>query len=129
MELLGLEVDEDEVGHGLLPLPCSALKKKRCTIYEHRPKTCRTFECKLLQDAQRGSVTVEHALEHIADACAKIDRVKILLAECGDRNIRLPLNERCAEAVANNTGSIQQHSELKTAWSDLAALIQTTFLP
>src|SRR5262249_54395118 len=63
LEFMGMEVDNEERNTGLLSQPCAALRGTRCGIYAHRPKCCRAFECGLLQNAQRGAVSVEHALE------------------------------------------------------------------
>ena len=46
LENMGLEVEVTD--GGLLSQPCAALKGRRCSIYAHRPKCCRTFECQLL---------------------------------------------------------------------------------
>ena len=59
LELLGLDVEDADKGEGaLLSLPCRALKGKRCSIYPHRPECCRTFECRLLQQAKTGDISV-----------------------------------------------------------------------
>src|SRR5213079_901703 len=64
LELLGLEIEE-EGRHGVLVLPCRALEGTRCSVYALRPDCCRTFECKLLQAARRGLVSVTRARELI----------------------------------------------------------------
>ena len=66
LEALGLEIEDDN----LLIQPCGALKGTRCSIYSHRPKCCRTFECLLLQRVRRGEVSVPIALQSISDARA-----------------------------------------------------------
>src|SRR5437773_10358721 len=81
LEILGLKIEDDGEGGRLLSQPCAAVRGKRCGIYAHRPESCRTFECRLLQDVQRGAVSVERAGEHIADALDRIGRVKRLLAQ------------------------------------------------
>ena len=50
LELLGLDVDTDDADTELLSLPCAALCGTRCGIYLQRPQSCRTFECRLLQN-------------------------------------------------------------------------------
>src|SRR5882724_13606086 len=68
LEVMGLEIeDADEDDGELLLQPCAALKGKRCSIYPHRPDCCRTFECRLLQQVQRGAVGVERASEKIGE--------------------------------------------------------------
>ena len=99
LELLGLQIEEDDGDGGLLLQPCAALQGKRCGIYAHRPGCCRTFECRLLQDVRRGAVSVERAGEHIAEALRRTARVRALATALGQRDNKLPLKERCAEAL------------------------------
>jgi len=132
LEIMGLEVDDNESGAGLLSQPCAALQGRRCGIYAHRPKCCRTFECQLLQDAQLGAVTVEAATELIAEALKRIQRVRDLLAQWGAGDVRLPLKERCAEALAGDGGDTREtkrkRAALKAAMSAVESLIWRTFL-
>ena len=62
LEIMGMEVENEDRNTGLLSQPCAALRGTRCGIYAHRPKCCRVFECHLLQNTQRGAVTVERAM-------------------------------------------------------------------
>jgi len=132
LEIMGLEVEESGTRAGLLSQPCAALKGRRCGIYAHRPQCCRTFECQLLQDVHLGAVTVEHGLDLVAEALARIQRVRVLLAELGDRNVRLPLKERCAETLAREglaTPEVQRkRAELEAAMSEVETIIWKTFL-
>ena len=131
LEIMGLEiVDDDDAG--LLSLPCAALQGRRCGIYAHRPECCRTFECALLQDARQGAVSVERALELIAEALQRIARVRALMAELGYRTRRLPLRESCAEALAKDAkagpDAKRKRAELEAELSAVETLIQETFL-
>ena len=63
LELLGLEVEEDDAP--VISFPCAALDGTRCGIYPHRPHTCRTFECALLQETKAGRLTPEQARNRI----------------------------------------------------------------
>ena len=132
LELMGLEVEENDTAAGVLSQPCAALKGTRCGIYAHRPRCCRTFECQLLQEAQRGTVTVERALEHIAEALQRIRRVRELLTQLGQRDVRLPLKERCAQALAADAGATpglsRRRAELEAAMGAVESLIWETFL-
>ena len=132
LEILGLDVEDDDANAGLLSLPCRALAGKRCSIYAHRPKCCRTFECGLLQDARSGAVTVEQALVHISDALAETQRVRTLLVQLGEKHERLPLNERCADILARDAtghpGMRRKQTQLETAMTTLENHIQRTFL-
>jgi hypothetical protein len=90
------------------------------------------FECHLLQNAQRGAVTVERALEQITDAREQIRRVRALLGRLGNRDESLPIKERCAETLAAEGGvtseSIKGRSDLEAAMSTLEDTIWNTFL-
>ena len=132
LEILGLQIEDDDAVGGLLLQPCRALQGTRCGIYAHRPKCCRTFECRLLQDVRRGAVSVERAVQHIADALKRIGRVKELMAQLGERDERLPLKERCAEVLALETGASpgnnRKRAELNAAMAAVERLIRQTFL-
>jgi Fe-S-cluster containining protein len=132
LEILGLDVDDSDADGALLPLPCVALRGRRCSVYAHRPECCRTFECRLLQDARRGAVSVARAQELIAETLARIARVKELLAELGQRDERLSLKERCAEALAvksHASGEVtRKRRELEAAMADVEKLIRKRFL-
>jgi Fe-S-cluster containining protein len=131
LEIMGLEIEEDADGE-LLVQPCAAFQGNRCSIYAHRPKCCRSFECQLLQEARRGAVTVERATERIAEALRRIRRVKDLLAQLGQRDARMPLKERCAEVLAWEAGETHEvnrkRAELEAAISAVERLIRKTFL-
>ena len=132
LEILGLEIEDDDADGELLVQPCAALRGKRCTIYEHRPECCRTFECRLLEDVRRGAVTVERAEEHIAATLERIGRVDALIARLGRGDPRLPLKERFAEALARNAGANpeveRRRAELEAEMSAVERSIQNTFL-
>ena len=100
LEVMGLEIEEDDTDGAVLVQPCGALRGKRCGIYAHRPECCRTFECRLLQDARRGAVSVEQAVEHIAETLKHVGRVRKLAADLGQNDVRLPLKERYSDALA-----------------------------
>ena len=132
LEIMGMEVESEERNLGLLSQPCAALHGTRCSIYAHRPNCCRVFECHLLQNAQRGAVTVERAMEHIADAREQIGQVKALLGRLGNRDGGLPIKERCAETLAaegrTTPETIKDRADLKVALATLENTIWNTFL-
>ncbi|HEY6506431.1 MAG TPA: YkgJ family cysteine cluster protein [Vicinamibacterales bacterium] len=132
LESLGLDVDENDTDAQLLSLPCAALRTTRCSIYAHRPQCCRTFECRLLQQAQRGTVSVDDAMARIAEARAQVQTVKALLAGIVPRQgTRLPLTERVADAVAASGASPEfsrRRTALERAMATLTRTIRTTFL-
>ena len=131
LEIMGMEVENEDRNMGLLSQPCAALRGTRCGIYAHRPNCCRVFQCHLLQNAQRGAVTVERALEQIADAREQIGRVRAMLGRLGNRDEDLPIKERCAETLAGDGGTsseIMDRAELETAMTTLENTIWNTFL-
>ncbi len=134
LEVMGLEIeDDDENDGGLLVQPCGALKGRRCGIYPHRPDCCRTFECRLLQEAERGKVEVHRAKEKVADALRRIRRVKKLVVQLGIGDERLPLKECCVEALAlseaaANPAMKRKRAELQAAMASVERLIKATFL-
>jgi Fe-S-cluster containining protein len=132
LEIMGMEVENEDRNVGLLSQPCAALRGTRCSIYAHRPTCCRVFECHLLQNAQRGAVTVERALEQIADAREQIRQVRAMLRRLGNRDERLPIKERCAETLAAEAGAsseaIALRADLEAAMATLEDTIWNTFL-
>lgn len=132
LALLGLDVDADDADAELLALPCRGLRGTRCSVYAHRPRCCRTFECRLLQDAERGAVTVDQALTRIAGARRQVQRVKALLAGMEPRQgYRLPLAERVADAVAtaaDSPAAVRRRAALGRAMAALTRTIRTSFV-
>lgn len=135
LEVMGLGIEDADAGDGeLLLQPCGALKGKRCSLYLHRPDGCRTFACRLLQEVERGAVGVARANEKIAEAWKRIERVKELVVQLGPGNERLPLKERCVEALALSEEATvdpemnRKRSELQAAMTSVERLIQATFL-
>ena len=131
LEIMGMEVEDEDRNMGLLSQPCAALRGTRCGIYAHRPNCCRVFQCHLLQNAERGAVTVERALEHIADAREQIGGVRAMLGRLGNRDEGLPIKERCTETLAAEGGTPSEmllRAELETAMTNLENTIWNTFL-
>lgn len=134
LELLGLDVDADDADVELLALPCGALRGTTCGVYAARPRCCRTFECRLLQDTRAGVVTVDAALARIGAARAQVARVERLLSTAGPGPaIRLPLAERVADAVAelsksSSPGNHRRRARVTSAMAGVTRMIRTTFL-
>jgi uncharacterized protein len=135
LEILGLEIEDgDERDGALLVQPCRALEGKHCRIYPHRPECCRTFECRLLQQVKRGVVGVEDAKAKIAEALEQIARIQEFSVLFAKGNKRLPLKERCAEALVTagqSAGSQElsrKRAELRAAMSSYERLIKEVFL-
>lgn len=66
MEAMGFNGSDD--GEALIVQPCGALRGTRCGIYQFRPRCCRTFECRILQEAKRGIITLSQAKARVAEA-------------------------------------------------------------
>jgi Fe-S-cluster containining protein len=117
LEAMGLEIEEGEDG-AVLSQPCAALQGRRCGVYQFRPKCCRTFECRLLQEVKRGSIGIEEARIQIEEVLRRIQQIKGLLARAPSpvEDQRLSLKEDCQEAG------------LDGAYESLERLIQKTFL-
>jgi len=132
LEIMGLDTESENGSAGLLSQPCAALRGTRCGIYAQRPKCCRVFECNLLQDAKHGDVTIERALEHIADARAQIRHVRSLLVLVGNRDENLPIKERCAESLAADDAvtskGLAHRADLTAAMAALEKTIWNHFL-
>lgn len=71
MECLGLEIEEED-GRSLLIQPCRALIGTKCTVYAHRPRCCRSFECKLLKEYQSNETSLIDALDVVRDLREKL---------------------------------------------------------
>lgn len=59
--------------------PCSCSVDGRCTVYDHRPTTCRTYSCLLLQMRVTGDITRSQALDVIARTKARRDEALPLM--------------------------------------------------
>jgi Fe-S-cluster containining protein len=59
-------------GQLAMPLPCSKLVNKCCTVYETRPNGCRGFVCKLGDQLEKGEVTSDQALRVVKEAHRRI---------------------------------------------------------
>ena len=74
----------------------------------------------------------DHALTQIAHARAQVERVKTLLSQTATHQVTLPLEERCADAIAaargSGSGSTRAVAALEAAMADVAYTIRTTFL-
>jgi uncharacterized protein len=132
LELLGLDIEEDDADGSLLQQPCTALRGTRCSIYAHRPRCCMTFECQLLRDVRRGALDVARARAHVADARRRIRQTKALLAQLGQRDARMPLHERCIDALAMEPRADPEarrvRARLRAGLSAVERLIRDVFL-
>lgn len=70
---LGLEVAGE--GKPVFSLPCTRFNG-RCTIYEDRPHSCRTFRCALLQRLDSGDTSFQSATSVVSEARRLIDQAR-----------------------------------------------------
>ncbi len=79
LRLVGAEV-RAEGGFLKLPQRCGALDGNRCcTIYDERPFVCRRFDCLLARSLKEKELPLEEALEIVAEARARLNRLDGLL--------------------------------------------------
>ena len=130
MEALGLEVEDDDddgCDACFVPLPCAALKGSRCSVYTYRPETCRTFECRLLKEAEAGRVSVEEAGEIVRAARGIVNRLDALLEASENDDRSLTLMERVREGmVASSDAAVA--GGLSTGFAEFEALVEFRFL-
>ncbi len=123
-EDLGLETDYDnDKGSLVISLPCSALQGTRCSAYPHRPITCGSFECGLLQATRRNLFSMEEALDIIGDTRKKVVKITEILSSFAEDDTSLPLKERIMEALQTRPSP-----ELSAASRELARMIGEYFL-
>jgi hypothetical protein len=124
LELAGLDIEDDS----LLIEPCRALDGKRCSMYAHRPKCCRTFECRLLQRVRRGEISIPAAKQQINIALKQVQRIKNLLTQFPASQETLSLKERCVEAISSAAEHSSSATKLETAIASFDVFINKTFL-
>lgn len=128
LESLGLELEEDGDGP-VLAQPCAALTGCRCTIYRWRPRSCRAFECALLGRVRRGEVGLDAALHEVEQARARIRRLTALLGPPAPGAERLPLAERCRDALAcNGASEPARRAQLAREFEKWRRAVRVTFL-
>jgi Fe-S-cluster containining protein len=60
-----LEIEKDSNGDGVFLQACDNLCDDGCTIYDKRPKQCRSFNCKLLKSVEDYEIAVDSAVDVI----------------------------------------------------------------
>jgi Fe-S-cluster containining protein len=125
LEALGVNIEDGDLSAAALLLqPCSALQSRRCSIYAHRPKCCRTFECRLLKDVQRGAMSCENARQTIAAVTRELRTFRELL---GPNHSDLPLKEQYLEVI-DSIAERKKATELMRRMRILEETIKNTFL-
>jgi Fe-S-cluster containining protein len=133
LKQLGLALVQKTKSKLAFAQPCACFDGKFCGIYADRPRQCRKFECGLLKRVEAGEMTAGAALKKIALAKQHAEKVRTLLRESGQREERLTLTHRYAEAMRApidlaDENSAERRGELMLAVSDLMQLLQRDFL-
>jgi len=105
-------------GEFFMEQPCSALREKRCTVYEQRPVRCRLFNCQQLGRVERGETTETEAMAMIVETRALVERVRGLIEQCGLREDGQALVERY-ERVASTPLNQELEPELVAVRAEL----------
>ncbi len=113
--------------------PCACFDGKLCQIYADRPNRCRKFDCGLLKRVEAGELTASAALEKISAAKSQAENVRVLLRLLGQRDERMALTHRYAEAMSapinlSDEAAAERHGELMLAVNDLMTRLQRDFL-
>ena len=133
IQKLGLELFKKTRMKQAFSQPCACFDGKLCTIYHDRPKRCRLFECGLLRRVEAGEMTANAALKKITAAKQQAERVRGLLRFLGQREERMALTHRYAEAMSApvdmaDDASVERHGELMLAVNDLMSRLEKDFL-
>ena len=113
--------------------PCACFDGTLCSIYGDRPRRCRLFECGLLKRVEANVTTAGAALKRISEAKRRVEKVRELVRQSGQREERMALTHRYAEAMRApvdlaNEADAERRGELMLAVSDLMQLLQRDFL-
>jgi len=114
--------------------PCSCLQGGTCRVYDARPRRCRTFECRLLQKALAGEVSVPTALRTIAATKQRVEKVRGILRDLGDDDESAPLSRRYQRVMrqpidlSSGAGVAQRRGRLMTAVANLAGVLERHFI-
>lgn len=76
-----LEIEEDSKGDGVFLQACNNLCADGCTIYDDRPKQCRSFNCKLLKSVEDYEIAFDSAADVILVVKQKKDAIEKQIAQ------------------------------------------------
>jgi uncharacterized protein len=114
--------------------PCACFDGTLCRIYPERPAYCRAFECGLLKRVQAGERETKTALKTIAEARRRVEKVRHLLQQLGQKDERTALIERYAQIMrepvdlSGPEDAVELRGELMRAVEALMQLLQRDFL-
>jgi len=92
--------------------PCAAFRAQ-CTVYEARPKTCRTYRCELLKAVEAGT----HAAEDAAAIIARVHERR----EAIERRVGEPFDTAKRSLVLNAARDVDAFLTLLAVEKDLDA--------
>jgi Fe-S-cluster containining protein len=131
---LGLAIGKKGRGRLAFAQPCACFDGKLCRIYDGRPERCRTFECGLLKKVGAGELSAGAALNKISGAKTLAGKVRGLLRSLGEKNERIALTERYAQAMSApvdlsaSENNPELRGELMLAVNELMQQLQRDFL-
>jgi len=131
---LGLTLEKKGRGKLAFAQPCACFDGKLCKIYDDRPKRCRTFECGLLKKVSANELNAGVALKKISEAKILVKKVRELLCSLGEKNERLALTKRYANAMSApidlsaSESDSEMRGELMLAVNELMRTLQCDFL-
>jgi Fe-S-cluster containining protein len=130
---LGLTIEKKGKTKLAFAQPCAGFDGQLCNLYGDRPKRCRLFECGLLKRVEAGDMTAGAALKKISEAKKRAEKVRELLRALGQRDERMALTHRYAEAMSapvdlSEPTNAERHGELMLQVGELMALLERDFL-
>lgn len=134
LKQLGLTLEKKGQGKLAFAQPCACFDGKLCRIYEDRPKRCRTFECGLLKRVQAGELEADSALETIGLTQHRVEKVRGLLRQLGQKDEQLAMTKRYALAMSapivldDHEAASERRGELMLAVDELMRCLQREFL-
>ena len=114
--------------------PCACFDGTFCRIYPERPAYCRAFECGLLKKVQIGEEEATTGLKTIAEAKRRVEKVRKILRQLGQKNEKLALMEHYSQAMrepvdlSGPEGTVALRGELMLAVESLMQTLQRDFL-
>ncbi len=81
--------------------PCPVWGANGCSVYENRPVRCRQFECAQVVRFREGSLSEISVDKKIQAVKKQAEEIRLLLVECGSKNVHRPLLKRCEMVLSD----------------------------
>ncbi len=65
---LRLTLYKEKVDYDAFDLPCPCFKYSKCSVYAHRPRNCRDYQCKVLKGYLQGTISFGESMELVRKA-------------------------------------------------------------